>query len=320
MNTTTRGHSSSTKLISAPHASAFGKVILAGEHATVYGHPAVALGLDRGVHARVTRTDGDHSLLVIGTHVVRDSDESDLARAFRAVIAPLPPFALPIRIDIDTCLPAGSGLGSSAAIGVAVIRALDPRATEAEVLRRAMEWESVFHGNPSGLDATVAARGGCLLFERGKKPVSITVPRAAILCIGHSGETSSTRTMVESVAALHSASPEGAEMTLAAIGALSRNLARALKQGELREVGRLMRANHTLLRDLAVSTPAIDRMCDLARDAGALGAKVTGAGGGGCVVALCDARLAANAVLLAWEHAGFRGFTAPLGGATALAA
>ncbi len=316
----TRDLSSNSAIIAAPHGSAHGKVILAGEHATVYGHAAVAVGLERGVHARASRMDGDHSVLAIGKHIVRDCDDGDLARAFREVIEPLPPFALPVRIDVESNVPAGSGLGSSAAIGVAVIRALDPRAGQAEVLRRAMQWESVFHGNPSGLDALIAARGGCVLFERGKRPIGISVPRAAFLCIGHSGTTASTRMMVDSVAKLRAASPEGADVTLTAIGAIARHLARALREGDLHEVGRLMRANHGLLRDLGVSTPAIDRMCDLARDAGALGAKLTGSGGGGCVVALCDARLAANAVQLAWKRDGFEAFSTRLCPPQALAA
>jgi len=300
--------------------SAYGKVILAGEHATVYGHAAVAVGLERGVHARASRMDGEHSELVIGKQVIRDCDDGDLARAFREVIDPLPPFALPVRVDVESQLPSGSGLGSSAAIGVAVIRALDPRATQAEVLRRAAQWEAVFHGNPSGLDALIAARGGCILFERGKRPSGISVARSAILCIGHSGVTKSTKLMVDSVARLRAASPEGADVTLSAIGGISRQLARSLREGELHEVGRLMRANHGLLRDLGVSTPAIDRMCDLARDVGSLGAKLTGAGGGGCVVALCDTKLAADAVNVAWKRNGFDGFVTPLCPPQALAA
>jgi mevalonate kinase len=306
----------STVPLTAEPARAWGKVILAGEHATVYGHPAVAVGLDRGARARVRRIEGDRSVLCIGTSEVQETDGNDLARAFSAVLETAPPFALPIRVEVDTRLPAGSGLGSSAAIGVAVVRAIDPRASEGDVLRRAMAWERVFHGNPSGLDALVAARGGCLYFERGKRVVALTVRREGFLCIGHSGSVASTRAMVDSVGALRKLSPDSVDVTLAAIGAISRSLARALRFGNLREVGRLMRANHGLLRHLGISTPAIDRMCELSRDTGALGAKVTGAGGGGCVVALCETRLAAEAVLLAWRSERFDGFVAPLPGIT----
>src|SRR5213075_509471 len=120
--------------------------------------------------------------------------------------------------------------------------------------------------------------------------------------------------------ALRTDSPDVADLTLSAIGVVSKNLARALREGDLHEVGRLMRANHKLLRDLAVSTPSIDRMCEVARENGALGAKLTGAGGGGCVVALCDTNLAANAVLVSWKREGYEGFTTPLASTQALAA
>ena len=299
---------------------ASGKVILSGEHAAVYGFRAVAVGLERGAIARAIPLAAAPCQLRVGDLELRASDNHDLARAFVAVVET---FAvtragralLPVRVEVSTSLPAGSGLGSSAAIGVALIRALDPRASEAEVLTRAMVWERVFHGNPSGIDALVAARGGCFTFERGQGAVPIRLPRRAFLCIGQSGAGASTRAMVSSVAALRMRAPEIAEATFAAIGAISDDLARSLRAGDLREVGRLMRANHVLLRRLGLSTPAIDTMCELARLAGAHGAKLTGGGGGGCVVALCATRLEADAVLLAWRREAFDGFIAPLGAA-----
>ena len=128
--------------------------------------------------------------------------------------------ALPVRVEVSTTLPASSGLGSSAAIGVALIRALDPRASEADVLARAMVWERVFHGNPSGIDALMAARGGCFTFERGQPAIPINVQRRGFLCIGQSGAGASTKEMVSSVADQRVHSPEIAEATFAAIGAI----------------------------------------------------------------------------------------------------
>ena len=303
-------------MIRTGHAS--GKVILSGEHAAVYGYRAVAVGLERGAIARAIPLPTAPCELRVGDLELRVSDNHDLARAFVAVIESLAVTrigraALPVRVEVSTNLPAGSGLGSSAAIGVAIIRALDPRASEADLLTRAMVWERVFHGSPSGIDALVAARGGCFTFERGKVPVSITLPRRAFLCIGQSGAGASTKAMVSSVAALRANGPEIVDATFAAIGAISDALASALRLGNLREVGRLMRANHVLLGRLGLSTPAIDTMCELARSNGAHGAKLTGGGGGGCVVALCGTRLEADAVLLAWQRASFDGFITSLG-------
>ena len=294
---------------------ACGKVILAGEHAAVYGFPAVAVGIERGAIARVTPLDVGESQLTIGD--IEPSDDDRLARAFGVVLADFaaasPTPALPVRVEIVTNLPAGSGLGSSAAIGVALIRALAPLAPEAEILRRAMLWEQVFHGNPSGLDAVIATRGGCHTFERGKKGISIRVPKRAYLCVGQSGAGASTKAMVDSVAALRIRAPELAQEVFNRIGALAGELAASLRSADFRGVGRLMRDNHALLQRLSLSTPAIDAMCERARSAGAHGAKLTGGGGGGCVVALCETVPEADAVLAAWRRASFDGFIAPIG-------
>ncbi len=294
---------------------AWGKVILLGEHAVVYGVPAIAVGIDRGVSARAVALGEGPSLLAVGSWniAVREDDpENDLARGLRALldavrqeVPALPPFSLEVESD----LPPGGGLGCSAAIGVAIARAVAPGASEEAVQARAMAWESVFHGTPSGIDAAVAARGGCLLFRKGQAPGAVHVRGGPLyLCVGNTGIPSSTKDMVEGVARLRARRPEVTEKSFEAVRSLVNNARYAIEAGDQVALGRLMDLNQMVLGGLLVSTPEIEGMCALAREAGALGAKLTGAGGGGSVVALVPSPAASDAVLAAWRGDGLDGF------------
>jgi mevalonate kinase len=297
---------------------ACGKVILLGEHAVVYGVPAIAVGIDRGVRARATPIAGasggtPSTLAVTGWNVsVRDDEDGhDLARAFRALIRAVRegvPSLGAHAVEVEADLPPGGGLGCSAAMGVAIARALDPRASEETLQARAMAWERVFHGNPSGIDSAVSARGGCVLFRKGEPLETVRARGALHLCVGHSGVASGTRSMVDSVARLRERRPQIVAKTFEGIRSLVQNARLAIEAGDRFALGRLMDLNQMLLSGLYVSTSEIERMCALAREAGALGAKLTGAGGGGSVVALVPSSAAAEAVLAAWKTETFDGF------------
>jgi mevalonate kinase len=295
--------------------AACGKVILLGEHAVVYGVPALAVGIDRGARARAASLEsGPSTLHVAGWDIGVDERQTDrdLGRAFRAVLDLARDGGRTVRVAVEAeaDLPPGAGLGCSAALGVAIARAVDPGAAEALVAARAMAWERVFHGNPSGVDAAVAAMGGCIYFKKGDPIVPLHVRASIVLCVGHSGIASSTKAMVESVARLRERRPEVVAKAFEGIRALVQNAKLALEAGDRFALGRLMDLNQMLLSGLFVSSEEIERMCDLARGAGALGAKLTGAGGGGCVVALAPSRAGAERILLAWKGAGFEGFAA----------
>ncbi len=291
---------------------ACGKVILLGEHAVVHGVPALAVGIDRGARAQATViAEAPSRLFVRGWDIVVSETDSghDLARAFRALLDAAAPSG-PRWIEVETDLPPGGGLGCSAAIGVAVARALEPNLDDATLQDRAMAWECVFHGNPSGVDAAVAASGGCVLFRRGHPLEPVRVRGPMHLCIGNTGVASSTKAMVEEVARLRARRPEIVERSFEAIRTLVANARLAIEAGDWFALGKLLDLNQMLLGGLFVSTTEIERMCGTARSAGALGAKLTGAGGGGSVVALAPSRAAADAVIEAWKVDGFSGFAA----------
>ncbi len=292
-------------------ASASGKVILLGEHAVVYGHSAVVVGIENGAEAHAEHSQT--SSIAVGTQTTT-SDRQTLELAFAALLHCLS--AGPCRAQVHLHVPAGCGLGASAAAGVAVARAVldllapapgaESPARRSAVLDAAHAWERVFHGNPSGIDATAATLGGCFVFSRAAGPSSVAVAQPLRLAVAVADAPASTRTMVDRVARLRASEPERIDRVLARIGELALAGCTALQRGSPADLGALMNENHASLQQLTVSTTRLDDACGWARAAGALGAKLTGSGGGGCVIALCDQ--SSERILQAWRSHGLACF------------
>jgi mevalonate kinase len=272
-----------------------GKVILLGEHAVVHGYPAIAVGIERGVTAEAVVARTDALQLSPWDLTVRPDPASPepLERALAAVLAGYPDRP-PLEVDAHVELPAGAGLGCSAAIGVAVIDAIDQalgiERSRAALGAAALHWEAVFHGNPSGVDNTMSALGGVALFRRGAPLERLHSNKPLHLVIGYSGESSSTKQMVDSVARQLRDDPNRVRKAFQGIESLVLNAKIAIETGDHIALGQLLDLNHTILSSLMLCTTKLDAMCQAARAAGALGAKMTGAGGGGCMFALAAKR------------------------------
>lgn len=292
--------SSSFKVASGSSSSAHGKVILIGEHAVVYGHPALAVPVPLAVEAKVV--DAETSSLVIPRWGLeqRIPDIEENAPGIPGVLAMLlERLELERRgmtIEVFPNVPRAVGLGGSSAMSVAVIRALSDHyklnLSSDAVNKFAYECETAAHGTPSGVDNTVATYGVPMLFysdgEEGKPHYETLQPaRAVPLVIGISGKESLTAGMVAKVAAMRARHPDSLDRIFSEIGTLALAGVEAFRDGDLDELGELMNICHGLLNAMQLSTPQLEELVHIARESGAVGAKLTGAGGGGSVVALC---------------------------------
>jgi mevalonate kinase len=194
-----------------------------------------------------------------------------------------------VRLVAKVDIPTRAGLGSSAALAAACARALvslfNIDISDAHLYEAVQSSERVFHGTPSGLDATVALQGGILVFsrEQGMRKISATPPP---LLVVHSKEFGDTKTTVARFSERLAETGEEGYGRLSQISQLVERGIRALECGDLEKLGQAMNENHTHLSWFGVSTEMLDRIVKLALEAGALGAKLTGGGGGGCAVVL----------------------------------
>jgi hydroxymethylglutaryl-CoA reductase len=285
-----------TRPEAADRQSACGKIILLGEHAVVYGRPAVALPIPLAVEASV-RKEGDGVTVVIprwGLEQKVRANTQGLAGVLSSLLTELELDAEDMTIEVFPHVPKAMGLGGSSALAVAIARALSSayglKLTDQQVNAFAYECEKEAHGTPSGVDNTVSTYGTPLYYQRTSdrpqfKELKLGQPLEIV--IGMTGKESLTAETVARVRGAWEQNPERYEAIFDQIAYLTNAGSEALQNGRLNELGELMNLCHGYLNALQLSTPELEDLVHIARRNGAAGAKLTGGGGGGSMVALC---------------------------------
>ncbi|MEM3586654.1 MAG: mevalonate kinase [Candidatus Jordarchaeaceae archaeon] len=279
-----------------------GKLSFFGEHAVVYGEPALVAAIDKRVYVTVDLNDGNECCVFSREYGKTAKFEINLEHLSPS----LPSIFLPIwavcrevlsrsdsnygfNISIESDIPPAAGLGSSAAVSVATAMALNAclglNLSKSEISKIAFEAEKLVHGTPSGIDNTIATYGSVILYKKGAiKPVEIKskIP----LVIGDTGVGRNTAEWVRKVKLRRDRQSGIVDSIINLIGRLVMESLELLEKNDLPGLGELMDINQGLLDAIGVSTLELNKLITVARKNGAYGAKLTGAGGGGCMIAL----------------------------------
>lgn len=279
-------------------ASSPGKIILFGEHAVVYGRPAIAAPVSqvRATAHVADSTQVELHLVDLDRMLLAPDSTHPLGKAIELVraecgLSDVPP----VKITIESTIPIASGLGSGAAIASALIRALHTHwqapPDNATVNRLTYEIEKIFHGTPSGIDNTVVTYERPVYFRRAEPTNLIapfTVKGRVDLLIADTGVKASTKAVVGDLRGRWAQARARYEIYFDQCATIVEKAKAALEQGDLPQLGRLMDANQAVLAEMGVSSAALETLIASARTAGAYGAKLSGAGGGGNLIALVD--------------------------------
>ena len=294
--------------------SAPGKIILFGEHAVVYGRPALAVPVTQ-VHADVEVLDSKHLGIWIDAPDVNLHGELNAFSSghplaavihnflFLARVSPFPN----LEIKISSTIPVASGLGSGAAVTVALIRALASHLNhpmpDEEVNTFTYEIEKLYHGTPSGIDNTVITYARPVYFVKSQPIETFKVGEPFTIVIADTGISAPTRESVADVRKLWETDKKHWENVFDEIGDISFAARRVIEEGWIKMLGALMDENQTLLQQMTVSSSELDTLVETARRAGALGAKLSGGGRGGNLIALVEPEKA-EIISLALKEAG----------------
>ena len=279
-------------------ARAPGKVILCGEHAVVYGRPAIAVPVTQvEATARVEPGDTGQGVTVIASDLghrirLREAEENEpLACIVRLALAKIKAEPDPdLTITVTSAVPIARGMGSGAAVSTAIVRALSRHfgrwLSSRAVSDLVFQTEVLYHGTPSGIDNTVISFEKPIYYVKDQGWEVFWVGAPLLLAIADTGVESSTREVVADLRRRHHAAPAKYSAVFDRIGEVVAAARASIEQGQAGTLGQLMDDNHALLQRLGVSSPELDRLVAAARSGGALGAKMSGAGWGGNMIAL----------------------------------
>src|SRR5690625_915649 len=270
------------------------KLILVGEHAVVHGKPAIAIPFPLvGVESTVEHVPGRIKLDSAFYHGPIESAPDNLTGIVRAIEETLKYVDMPLRdllIQIKSSIPPGKGLGSSASVAIAVIKSLfnyaEVKYTEEELLNLGNIAETYDHGKPSGIDSVTITSKSPDWFEM-EEPANYIEPKDDFyFIVADSGRTADTKTAIDSITGLIKSAPKRFNAKLDRIGEITYQARDALVKGGKYVLGQLLTEAQKELEALGVSDAVLNRLIYFALEEGALGAKLTGGGNGGCIIAL----------------------------------
>ena len=301
------------------YAKAPAKVILFGEHAVVYGQPAIAMPVTRvNATARILpQIDASQGQIQVQAPDIQlDKKLTDLpedhplAAAIRLTLTAIAPVHLPsLSVQISSTIPVAAGMGSSAATSVAIIHALSTffgaHLSSEQISDLAFEVEKLHHGTPSGIDNNVIAHQQPVYFIKDQPIEFLKINHPTHWIVADTGEKTPTREAVAGVRERYQADPAAYTPILSAIGEITRQAREPLASGDLALLGPLLNENQDQLRMLGVSCDSLDGLIAAALQAGAFGAKLSGGGLGGNIISLANPENA-QSIAAALEQAGAR--------------